>query len=207
MARVDKMRALSAELRARDAQGQIRAMFDDPDVEIRAWAAGQFIGFDPEWASAAFSGIYEDLPTAEVLALRKRARTPPPLKPTFADMPADALIARFEDAATREYATRFLDCVGEPTDMALRNSIVDEVTDIMRELKARDELVRLLPLLKHANITVRREAATACLAVASAEASAVLEAIADTADPSEPIEAKDALDRRRRGVGIVYGVV
>ena len=73
-ARIETMRAISAEFRARNARARIRALFDDPDVEIRAWAAGQFILFDPEWASAAFSGIYDNLRTVEVLTYRKRAR-------------------------------------------------------------------------------------------------------------------------------------
>jgi hypothetical protein len=36
---------------------------------------------------------------------------------------------------------------------------------------------------------------------------AVLEAIAENGDQLEPIEAKDALDRWRRGAGIIHGVV
>jgi HEAT repeat protein len=180
-------------------------MFEDADVEIRAWAAGQFIGFDPEWASAAFSGIYEDLPTVEVLALRKRARKHPPKKPAFSDMSVESLVARFEDAATREYATRFV--ATDLTDRSLHNRIVGEVVHIMRELKRRDALARLVPFLESPNITVRHEAALACLAVAPAKASAVLEAVVATGDQYELFDAKLSLDRLRRGEGVVHGVV
>lgn len=36
---------------------------------------------------------------------------------------------------------------------------------------------------------------------------AVLESIAEKGDQLEPLEAKDALDRWRRGAGIIYGAV
>jgi hypothetical protein len=66
---VAKMRALSAELIARNAITEIRAMLEDDDRDIRGWAAGQFSQFDPLWASAAFSGLLAHLTTRDVLAL------------------------------------------------------------------------------------------------------------------------------------------
>jgi hypothetical protein len=40
---VNRMRALSAELIARNATTEIRAMYEDEDRDVRGWAAGQFI--------------------------------------------------------------------------------------------------------------------------------------------------------------------
>jgi hypothetical protein len=121
-------------------------------------------------------------------------------------MTDDALVARFEDAATREYATRFLDCDEDQDDIDTRNRILGEVWDVMRELKARGLLGRLLPLLESANVTVRREAATACLRVAEQQATAVLEDIGANEGVDDKYAARDALDNWRKKGMVVYGV-
>lgn len=204
---VDVMHRLGAEICARKPIAEIRKLLEDDDPDVRGWAAPQFLSIDPEWAHASMLGLISKLTTAETLALMHRVRQRPPGSPSIPETSDDALIERFEDAATREYATRFLDVVSEPADMALRNRIVGEITDIMRELKLRGQLGLLIPLLESANVTVRRRSAIACLAVVPDRAVAVLESIAKNGDQLEPIAAKDALDRWRRGVGIIYGVV
>jgi len=201
-ARVEKIRALAAELAARNAIPSIRAMFEDEDVDIRGSAAGLFISFDPTWASASFNGILYDLTTREVLALTERARTPPPKRPTLREMTVDALVQRFEDSATREFAVRFVPA--EPTDMTLHNRIAGEVADICRELKRRDALAKLLPFLESSNDTVRAEAARGTLIIAPERASAVLEQIVETKDSHEILRAAETLRRWRDGKTIVY---
>jgi HEAT repeat protein len=158
-------------------------------------------------AWAAFRGAEYDLPTDEVRALTQRARTPPPERPSLAEMTVDALLDRFVDATTRLYATRFLDCIGQLSDMAIRNRIVTEEGDILRELKARGALERLLRLFDHANVTVRTEAATACLAIDTAKAIAILEAFPKDGEYLEKCDVNTALERFRRGKGVIWGVV
>ncbi len=114
----------------------------------------------PKWRARRSARPTPDCQRGEVVALRRRALQEPPPRPTLKEMSDDALVARFEDAAIREYATRFLESVQESQDMTERNRILDEIWDIMRELKARDALGQLVPLLASPNITVRREAAT-----------------------------------------------
>jgi HEAT repeat protein len=130
----------------------------------------------------------------------------PPSLPALKDMGDDALVARFEDAATREFATRFLDCVDDQNDIDTRNRVLGEVWDVMRELKARGLLGRLLPLLESSNVTVRREAATACLRVAEEKAIAVLEAVAADGGVNDMYAARDALEGWRKEGMAVYGV-
>ena len=62
-------------------------------------------------------------------------------------MSDDDLVVRFEDAAERESGTHFLDYLDDPADKDLQNEIVNEVWDVMRQLKTRGLLPRLLPLL------------------------------------------------------------
>ena len=118
-------------------------------------------------------------------------------------MTLDALIERFVDAATRLYATRFLDCVGEHADLELRNRIVGEEGDILRELKARGALDRLLPLLDGADPAVRPQAAIACLAIATDKAIAILEAATRSYDSLERSDAKHYLYLWREGKPVV----
>ncbi len=201
-----EIQALGAALRARKPIPEIRRLFDNDDRDVRTCAAGQFGSIDPEWAAATWNGLFAGLSTRDVLALSRRARQAPARRPTLKEMSDDALVARFEDAATREHATQFLDCIDDPKDMAVRNSIRSEVWDIMRELKARDALGRLLPLLASPNMTVRREAATACLRVAEQKAIAVLEVVAAQGKLDDQIPAQDALEGWRKKGRAVYGV-
>ena len=203
---VSRLKALGAELRARAPIAQIRAMFEDEDVDVRAWASPQLQAVDPEWGEATFSGVCSRLSTRDVLALRRRALTPPPRRPLLTDMSIDALVERFDDAATREYATRFVSKGDSPQDIELYNRVLGEVTDIMRELKRRDALARLLPLLDSPNITVRKEAAIATLTVDPKRAGAVLEAVVASRDTYELGDASLALSRFRAGTSVVYGV-
>jgi HEAT repeat protein len=205
-ARVATVKALGAALAARKPIPGIRPLLEDDDPNVRAWAAGQFIGVDPLWAYAALAGLRTDHSTRQVLDLMQRAIEEPPSQPALKDMTDDALVARFEDAATREYATRFLDCDEDQNDMDTRNRILGEVWDVMRELKARGLLGRLLPLLESANVTVRREAATACLRVAEQQAAAVLEDIGANEGVHDKYAAREALDNWRKKGSAVYGV-
>ena len=114
--------------------------------------------------------------------------------------------ARFEDAALRESGAGFLDYLENADDKDVQNRIVGEVWDIMRQLKARGLLARLLPLFASGNPTVRREAATACLRTAEAQAIGVLEGVARIWGSREGFEAGLALARWRKDGSIVYGV-
>jgi len=87
----------------------------------------------------------------------------------------------------------------------VQNRIVGEVWDLMRQLKARGLLPRLLPLFSSDNPAVRREAATACLRIAEAQAVETLEAIGAN-DIYEGFAAREALARWRAQGTIVYGV-
>ncbi len=204
--RVAKIKALGAALVAREPAPDVRRLFEDDDPNVRAWAAGQFILIDSEWAYAALAGLRTGLSTREVLDLMQRAIEEPPSQPTLKDMADDALVARFEDAATREYATRFLDCDEDQDDIDARNRILGEVWDVMRELKARGLLARLLPLLQSPNVTVRREAATACLRVAEEKATPVLEDIGANGGVDDMYAAREALENWRKNGMVVYGV-
>ncbi|MGO8801176.1 MAG: hypothetical protein ACLQE9_03230 [Roseiarcus sp.] len=73
----------------------------------------------------------------------------------------------------------------------------------MRELKARNALDRLLPLLDNANITVRREAATVCLRVDEKRSIATLEEIMAKSTLDDRVPAQDALEAwRKNGVAV-----
>jgi Domain of unknown function (DUF2019) len=207
-ARVLTIKRISAALRARKPIAQIRRLFEDGNPDVRGWAGAQFLPIDPEWASAAVQGLLKGHSTREVLELLRRVMAPPPPAPTLKEMSDDALVARFEDAATREYATRLLDDDEEDKQRAtdLRNDILGEVWDVMRELKARGLLERLLPLLESPNVTVQREAAVACLRIAEDKAVPVLEQIGAHAGWDDKYAALGALDNWRRNGMVVYGV-
>jgi hypothetical protein len=67
-------------------------------------------------------------------------------------------------------------------------------------------LGRLLPLLASPNVTVRREAATACLRVAEQDSIPVLEEVAATGGFDDGIPTREALDSWRKNGSVVYGV-
>jgi hypothetical protein len=141
----------------------------------------------------------------EILALRQRALTPPPERPSLIETSIDALVISFEDAATREYACRFVD-KEDPSDMTLVNRIGEEAWGIVEEFKRRDALAALLPLLDSPIITMRAEAARATLAIAPDRATAVLQAIADGNDKWERFWAARSLDNWRAGKIVIFGV-
>jgi HEAT repeat protein len=174
----EELRAIEAELRARKPIEKLRPLFDHENVDVRFNAAWSFLQVDPIWATATISALGKDLATKDVIALCARAKKRPPARPTVKEMSTDQLAARFEDAAVREYATQFLGGEFEPYDVKLRNRIVDEIRGVADELKSRGALTSLLPLLDHANVTVRNSAAIYCLDVAPERALPALEAIA-----------------------------
>ena len=162
----EELKAIEAELRARKPIEMLRPLFDHENVDVRFHAAWSFLQVDPDWAIAAISALGTDLSTKDVIALRARAKKRPPARPTLKEMSTDQLVARFEDAGIRENATQFLGGQFEPYDVKLRNRIVDEIRGVADELKSRDALASILPLLDHANITVRNTAAIYCLDIA-----------------------------------------
>ncbi len=190
-----ELRAIGAELCARKPIEKLRPLFDHESVDVRFYAAMRFLPVDPDWAIAAISAHTADLSTKDVIALRARAKKRPPARPTVKDMSTDQLVARFEDAGIRSYATRFLGGEFEPFDVELYNRITRETREIVDELKARDELVRLLPLLDHPNISVRRTAATYAISVAPDRTLPVLEAVNASRDSIEAPRASATLDR------------
>jgi hypothetical protein len=193
----EELKAIETELRARKPIEKLRPLFDHENVDVRFHAAWAFLQVDPAWAIAAISALGSDLSTKDVIALRVRAKKRPPARPTLKEMSTDQLVARFEDAGIRENATQFLGGQFEPYDVKVRNRIIDEIRDVANELRSRDALARILPLLDHANITVRNTAAIYCLDVAPDRAQPVLEAIAAGRDKTEAISAWWALERRR----------
>lgn len=201
-----ELRATSAVLNVRRPIAEVERMLEEDDPDIRSTTA-MFLGdLSPELAGAATEAYLVELPTREVLALQRRARQAPPERPTLEEMSDDELVARFEDAASRESGAGFLDYLDNADDKDLQNRIVGEVWDVMRQLKARGLLARLLPLLSSDNVTVRREAATACLRTAEARAISVLEDVAGRLGSREGFEAGMALARWRKDGTIVYGV-
>ncbi len=196
-----ELKAISAELRARKPIEKLRPLFDHENVDVRFHAVWAFMAVDPDWAIATISAHREDLATKEVIALRARAKKRPPARPTLQDMSTDQLAARFEDAAVREYATRFLGGEFEPYDVKRRNAIINEIRDIVGELRSRDALPILLPFLDHQNITVRNSTAIFCLAIAPERALAVLQTIAAGRDRVEAASASRAINRWREREG------
>ena len=199
--------ALAEALHARGSPAEAKRLFEVDDPAVRVSAALYLGDIDPEMASAAISAAYARLPTREVFDLKRRVLQVTPAEPTLKAMSDDALVARFEDAATREYGVRFLERDDDsPTDMTHYNRIVEEVWRLMIELKSRGALGRLVPLLASPNITVRREAATACLCVAEQDSIAVLEAAIADGRYDDSVPAMDALENWRKHGFAVQGV-
>ena len=179
---------------------------DDPDV--RAVAAGAFADIAPDLSYAAGQAAYAGLSTDHVAELQRRARQKPlewsGPSPRASD---DDLIARFKDAAEREGGTHFLDYLDNPADKDLQNDVVRRIWDVMRQLKARAGCSGgLLPLLAMNDLTLRREAATACLRVAAPQAEAALESVARDGTYPDSFLAREALANWRDKGQIVYGV-
>ena len=202
----ERLRGIVDSLRVHGVGAPIERLLRVDDPDVRATAAIAFAALAPELANAAGRSAYVGVPTDKVLELQRRARQKPPDRPTLAEISDDDLVARFKDAAERESGTHFLDYLDDPADKDLQNEIVGEVRDIMRQLKARGLLPRLLPLLASDDLTVRRQAATACLRVAAPEAEAALESVARDGEYPDNIDARDALASWRTKGLIVYGV-
>ena len=202
----ERLRGIVDSLRVHGVGAPIERLLRDDDPDVRATAAIAFADLAPELANAAGRSAYVGVPTDKVLELQRRARQKPPDRPTLAEISDDDLVARFKDAAERESGTHFLDYLDDPADKDLQNEIVGEVRDIMRQLKARGLLPRLLPLLASDDLTVRRQAATACLRVAAPESEAALESVARDGEYPDNIDARDALASWRTKGLIVYGV-
>ena len=196
---LNDLHAVARELRVRNPVAEVLPLYESENTAVRCHAAILLASIDPEFAEAALRGLRFDAPTREVVALIRRAYTPPPGQPALPAMTLDALLERFVDVAMRLYATRFLDCVGDPSDLDVKNQIVDEEGDLLRELKARGAVERLVPLLDHDNATVRAQAALACLGIATERATAILEDTTKSRDVLEMATAKRALDRWRQG--------
>ncbi|MFZ1963220.1 MAG: DUF2019 domain-containing protein [Roseiarcus sp.] len=190
-----ELRAVSAELCARKPIERLRQLFEHENVDVRFRAVWAFLNVDPDWAIATISAHTEDLATKDVIALSARAKKRPPARPTLKDMSTEQLVSRFEDAGIRHYATRFLGDETEPFDVKLSNRIVGEMREIVGELKSRDALAELLPLLDHSNITVRHDAASFCVAIARERAIAALEAIEAS---------RDAIESSRAGTELFF---
>lgn len=201
---IKEMHAIRAEIVGRKPIAKLRALFEDEDPDIRSMAALQFDTVDPEWGSAALSGltVTPRLTTRETLALKRRALEPPPARPTLKEMSDEALIARFEDAALREHGARFTyDENGNP-DVEVRNPIVRELTDIKKEITSRNLLPKLFPFLDHPYDTVRSEAARACLDIVPERAVPILEAIVESGGYYNLSYADRALEAWRKKNGL-----
>ena len=197
---VKELLAVGDELRARKPIDKLRRLFDHESEDVRASAGPQFLSLDEEWALAAINSLGRGLRTREVVALCERARrTPPPAHPGLKDMSVEQLVERFEDAGMRRYAaTQFMGGENEAWDVELSNRIVHEMIDITNELKARDALSALLPLLGHSNVCVRNDAAARFLSIAPDQALPVLEAVRAGPNQIERMNAGSTLDRWRK---------
>jgi hypothetical protein len=177
---IDDINLIANELLARKPIASIRPLFDHPDDDVRCWAAAQFYSMDPDWAHALHGAIREHLSTGEVLALVQKAKKKWPKRPAVSDMSVDELVQRFEESTIKLYATsEFMSDDNGLPDTKNYNRVMGEIGDAANELRARQAVEALLPLLEHANSVTRRVAAANCLPIASSQAILVLEAIAE----------------------------
>ena len=178
---------------------EIEPLFDSDDPDIRICAAALLSEFAPALSEAAWHGVMAKCSTREALARGERARTPPPARPTLAEMDDDALMARFEDAADRLTACRFIDWRDDEKDAEARNAIIVEQREIGAEIRRRGMLARLLPFLDGAEPSARLFAALGCLRIAAAKAAATLEEIGANGRLDDRAVALDNLERWRDG--------
>jgi hypothetical protein len=202
----ESTKAIAKELQARQATQEITNLFFDDSPDVRMGAIMQFSEIDSELTLAATHALLAGLSTREALTLRLRARTPPPPQPSLKDMSDDALVARFEDVGLRESATSLLDPTEEPEDQQTQNRITGEVVDVLRELKARDLLGRLLPMLTNPNMTIRYRAAQGCQRLAEQAATAALESVAESLSFYDKVQALDILAYWRKGKALIDGL-
>jgi len=192
-ARVARMNVLTPEMSMRAPADTLSALMNDPDDDIRAWAAMRFNEIDSDLAYAATAGIRERVSTEEAQRLIEHARTAPPPRPTLTEMSLDELVARFSDACLREFWTRHCGHDSDPLDVELRNKIDGEVDQIVAELRRRGACDRLLPLLESSNITERAEAARATFEIAPERSLKTLEEVASGKDLYEFGRAEQSL--------------
>jgi len=182
---------------------EIEPLFDSDDPDIRICAAALLSEFAPALSEAAWHGVMAKCSTREALAQGERARTLPPQRPTLAEMDDDALMERFEDAAERLTACRFIDWRDDEGDAETRNAIIVEQTAIGAEIRRRGMLARLLPYLDDADPSARLFAALGCLRIAAAKATATLEEIGANVNFDDRGVALDNLERWRNESGAV----
>lgn len=191
--------AIAGALRLNATKREIEPLFDSGDPDVRMCTAMFFSDFAPDLADAARHGVMNGVSTREALASGRRARQPPPPRPTLQEMTDEALAARFQDAAERQTAFHFTEWLHDPKDLEARNAVISELTKILREMKRREMLAALLPFLDSADVTARLRAAQGCLRIAPEKAVAVLEAIAAKADLQTRASALDVLANWRKG--------
>ncbi len=196
-----KNAAIAGALSCKATALEIEPLFDSDDPDIRICAAALLNEFAPALSDAAWRGVMARCSTREALAQGERARTPPPARPTLAEMDDDALIARFEDAAERLTACRFIDWRDDENDAEARNAIIVEQAEIGAEIRRRGMLARLLPFLDGAEPSARLFAALGCLRIAAAKAAATLEEIGADSNLDDRAVALDNLDRWRSRPG------
>ncbi len=178
-----EMQLLGDELSARKPIADIRPLYDDPNEDVRYWAALQFMLIDPEWAGAVSGAVREHLTTGEVVSLVRRAMEPSVDKAILSDMSIAELAQRFEDASMRLYATEFMSDESGLPDTKAYNRIKGEIFDISSELEERHALESLFPMLQHPNRFARHMAAMVCLPIAPDLAVPVLESVAQNNNP------------------------
>ena len=160
---VRELHALGAELCFRNPVAHARTLFEHENPHVRGWAGNVLTSIDEEWANATYRAVLRNMSTREMLAMCRHARKGPPKNPKLKDMTVDQLVERFRDAGVRHYATQFMGGDDEWWDQKLRNRIIGEEMKIVDELKSRDALPSLTPLMDDENSFVRMTAAIACL--------------------------------------------
>ena len=193
--------AIAGALSLKATAPEIESLFDSDDPDIRICAAALLSEFAPELGEAAWHGVMAKCSTREALARGERARTPPPPRPTLTELDDDALMARFEDAAERLTACRFIDWRDDEKDAGVRNAIIVEQAEIGAEIRRRGMLARLLPFLDGAEPAARLFAALGCLRIAAAKAAATLEEIGANGNLDDRAVALDNLERWRNRAG------
>jgi hypothetical protein len=193
--------AIAGALSGKATAREIEPLFDSDDPDIRICAAALLSEFAPELGEAAWHGVMAKCSTREALARGERARTPPPPRPTLTELDDDALMARFEDAAERLTACRFIDWRDDEKDAGVRNAIIVEQAEIGAEIRRRGMLARLLPFLDGAEPAARLFAALGCLRIAAAKAAATLEEIGANGNLDDRAVALDNLERWRNRAG------
>ncbi|WP_020173404.1 DUF2019 domain-containing protein [Methyloferula stellata] len=192
-----EIQKVAAELRIRKPLAELRRLFDHPNFDVRAWAAGQFEEIDPEWASAVYGAIREKLPTQKVVEMMRHALKPPPQQPALSEMSFVQLLARFEDTCARRYGACFLTNDEGLQDWQTRNRIVRETNLVVEELKKRGTIGMLTEFLDHPNFIARYVAAIHCLPLDPDRAIPIIEDMAGRNILGDSIGAAEILRKWR----------